>query len=275
MSIQYPIPLPFPVALDQEPMRACPRPARSVVADLSQVEDPSRPIGEFVAVWNGAVLGVKHFTAKADRRSFRVGENPDCDLWLPLEQLRGHDDVRLIRVAGERIAVTVLPGATGEVRRADGTRTALADLVRDGRTVPSAQIEGGHEVTLEAGERMHQDFGEFSFLANMVARPKLKLTRRREFRTAGFLAASLALHVGFLAFAWQAQADREGLAIDTASMHGQASMSMLGSSVFAIGDTQKLKEALSRMAEVIVCKVDTIGPRIVWAVPDSSLVKSE
>lgn len=64
-------------------------------------------------------------------------------------------------------------------------------------------------------------------------------------------------------------------AIDTASMHGQASMSMLGSSVFAVGDTQKLKEALSRMAEVVVCKVDTIGPRIVWAVPDSSLVKSE
>ena len=152
-----------------------------------------------------------------DRRSFRR-RKPDCDLWLPLEQLGGRDDVRLVRVAGERIAVTVLPGATGEVRSADGTRVPLADLVRDGRAVPSAQIEGGHEVTLETGDRMHQDFGEFSFLAGMVARPKLKLARRREYRTAGFLAASLALHVGFLAVAWQAQADREGLRIDAASM---------------------------------------------------------
>ncbi len=64
-------------------------------------------------------------------------------------------------------------------------------------------------------------------------------------------------------------------AIDTASMHGQASMSMLGSSVFAIGDTQRLREALSAFGEVLVCKVDTVGPRIVYAVPDSSLVEGE
>lgn len=64
-------------------------------------------------------------------------------------------------------------------------------------------------------------------------------------------------------------------AIDTGSMHGQASMSMLGNSVFAIGDTQKLKEALAPLGEVIVCKVDTVGPRIVYAVPDSSVVQGE
>ena len=64
-------------------------------------------------------------------------------------------------------------------------------------------------------------------------------------------------------------------AIDSASMHGQASMSMLGSSVFAIGDTQRLREALSAFGHVLVCKVDTVGPRIVYAVPDSSLVEGE
>lgn len=63
--------------------------------------------------------------------------------------------------------------------------------------------------------------------------------------------------------------------IDTASMYGQASMSMLGSSVFAIGDTLKLREALASTAQVFVCKVDTTGPRIVWAVPDSSLIECE
>jgi pantoate kinase len=64
-------------------------------------------------------------------------------------------------------------------------------------------------------------------------------------------------------------------AIDTASMHGQASMSMLGSSVFAIGDTKALKEALSGLGQVFTCKVDTAGPKIVYAVPDSSLIEGE
>jgi pantoate kinase len=63
--------------------------------------------------------------------------------------------------------------------------------------------------------------------------------------------------------------------IDTASMHGQASMSMLGNSVFAIGDTLKLKEALRGVGEVFACKVDTVGPRIIYAVPDSSVVQGE
>ncbi len=64
-------------------------------------------------------------------------------------------------------------------------------------------------------------------------------------------------------------------AIDTASMHGQASMSMLGNSVFAVGDTEKLKADLASVGDVIVCKVDVVGPRIVYAVPDSSLVQGE
>ncbi|MBI5501700.1 MAG: AgmX/PglI C-terminal domain-containing protein [Deltaproteobacteria bacterium] len=221
MSIQFPVPLPFPIGFGQDataPQQACPRPARPrLVADLSKVEDPSRQIGEFVAVWNGAVLGVKHFTRKSDNRSFRVGENPACDLWLPLEQLGGRDDVRLVRVAGEHIVVTVLPGATAEVRHADGTTTALPELIRDGRAVPSTRLEGAHEVTLSAGDRMHQDFGQFTFLASMVARPKLSLARRHEYKTAGFVAASLALHVVFMAVAWQSQADYEGIAIDVAS----------------------------------------------------------
>lgn len=64
-------------------------------------------------------------------------------------------------------------------------------------------------------------------------------------------------------------------AIDTASMYGQASMSMLGNSVFAIGDTLRLKESLSSLGHVFVCKVDVVGPRIVFAVPDASLVECE
>ena len=46
-------------------------------------------------------------------------------------------------------------------------------------------------------------------------------------------------------------------AIDRASMHGQASMSMLGNSVFAVGDAEKLRESLSGVGTTICCKVDT------------------
>lgn len=54
-------------------------------------------------------------------------------------------------------------------------------------------------------------------------------------------------------------------AIDAASKLGLASMSMLGSSVFAIGDTEGLVRVLSEFGEVWVCKVDTEGPKILSA----------
>jgi TonB family protein len=221
MSVQFPLPLPFPLGLgknEPEAVRACPRPARPTpTVDLAKYEDASRPIGELMAVWNGSVFGVKHFAQRKGDRSFHVGENPACDLWMPLDQLGGRDRVRLVRLAGDRIAVTLLPGATGMVRRADGSEVDVAELVRLQRAVPSPEIEGGHEIVLEPGERMHQDFGEFSFLANMVARPKLTLTRQREWTTPVFVAASLALHVAFLGIAWQVQSTQSGIAVDVSS----------------------------------------------------------
>ena len=51
-------------------------------------------------------------------------------------------------------------------------------------------------------------------------------------------------------------------AMEAASEHGSASMSMLGNSVFAIGDTKDLKIALSRQGQVFVCRVDDQGPRV-------------
>ena len=52
-------------------------------------------------------------------------------------------------------------------------------------------------------------------------------------------------------------------AMDAASRLGTASMSMLGNSVFAIGDTQGLSEVLSDYGRVFVCRVDTRGPRLI------------
>jgi pantoate kinase len=51
-------------------------------------------------------------------------------------------------------------------------------------------------------------------------------------------------------------------AVTAASEIGMASMSMLGNSVFAIGDMDGLGRALSKFGSTYECEVDTIGPRI-------------
>jgi pantoate kinase len=52
-------------------------------------------------------------------------------------------------------------------------------------------------------------------------------------------------------------------AITAANSHGNASMCMLGNSVFAIGDTPRLCETLSRFGEVFLCSVDCEGARVI------------
>ena len=50
--------------------------------------------------------------------------------------------------------------------------------------------------------------------------------------------------------------------MNAASKLGMASMSMLGSSVFAVGDTAGLSRVLSDFGDTYVCRVDTSGPRL-------------
>jgi len=51
-------------------------------------------------------------------------------------------------------------------------------------------------------------------------------------------------------------------AINTANQFGMASMCMLGNSVFAIGKTDMLCQALSKFGKVFVCTVDESGARV-------------
>jgi pantoate kinase len=52
-------------------------------------------------------------------------------------------------------------------------------------------------------------------------------------------------------------------AIRTANKFGKASMCMLGNSIFAIGQTNKLCEKLKKYGKIYVCKVDELGARII------------
>ena len=49
----------------------------------------------------------------------------------------------------------------------------------------------------------------------------------------------------------------------TANQFGMASMCMLGNSVFASGNTDKLCETLSKFGRVFVCTVDECGAQII------------
>ena len=51
-------------------------------------------------------------------------------------------------------------------------------------------------------------------------------------------------------------------ALNAASFHGLAGMCMLGSSIFAIGKTEELKNTLSSFGKVYVCDIDRHGVRI-------------
>lgn len=51
--------------------------------------------------------------------------------------------------------------------------------------------------------------------------------------------------------------------MNAASKLGMASMSMLGNSVFAIGDTAGLQRVMSDFGPTWTCKVDTVGPKLV------------
>lgn len=51
-------------------------------------------------------------------------------------------------------------------------------------------------------------------------------------------------------------------AISAASKLGMASMSMLGNSIFAIGDTKELERVLSDFGRTYTCNVDLAGPRL-------------
>lgn len=195
-----------------------------MLAALGAAREGERPqeaagggeVGELVAMWNGSVLEVRHFElgSGGDGRAFRLGERPGCDLALPLEQLGGRDAVRLVRRAGERLVCTLLPGANGSLRRADGVELTFEDLAGSGRAAASGELPGAREVVLEPGERLRVDFGEYTFLARTVSRARWAPARKPEWAALGFVAASLALHVAFLAIAWQHQATPEGLRVD-------------------------------------------------------------
>jgi pSer/pThr/pTyr-binding forkhead associated (FHA) protein len=116
---------------------------------------------EVMVLWGTNVLHVSHLTPP---RNFYVGEeqgkNFACDFFIPSERL---GTTRLPVVVGDRasVAVVIPPNARGSVEIPGLPKMSL-DEAR-ARAQPSAELSGGHQLSLPGGAKARIELGDFVF----------------------------------------------------------------------------------------------------------------
>ncbi|MDF3067805.1 MAG: phosphopeptide-binding protein [Polyangiaceae bacterium] len=116
---------------------------------------------EVMVLWGTNVLHVSHLTPP---RNFYVGEeqgkNFACDFFIPSERL---GTTRLPVVVGDRasVAVVIPPNARGSVEIPGQPKMSL-DEAR-ARAQPSAELSGGHQLSLPGGAKARIELGDFVF----------------------------------------------------------------------------------------------------------------
>lgn len=116
---------------------------------------------EVMILWGSNVLHVSHLTPP---RNFYVGEeqgkNFACDFFIPSEKL---GTTRLPVVIGDRasVAVVIPPGARGSVELPGMPRMSM-DEARQ-RAQPTAEVSGGHQLSLPSGGKARVEVGDFVF----------------------------------------------------------------------------------------------------------------
>lgn len=126
-----------------------------------EVEIPHLQSVEVMVLWGANVLHVSHLTPP---RNFYVGEeqgkNFACDFFIPSEKL---GTTRLPVVIGDRasVAVVIPPGARGSVEFPGMPRMTM-DEARQ-RAQPTAEVSGGHQLSLPSGAKARVEVGDFVF----------------------------------------------------------------------------------------------------------------
>jgi pSer/pThr/pTyr-binding forkhead associated (FHA) protein len=126
-----------------------------------EVEIPHLAAVEVMVLWGTNVLHVSHLTPP---RNFYVGEeqgkNFACDFFIPSERL---GTTRLPVVVGDRasIALVIPPNARGSVEIPGQPKMSL-DEAR-ARAQPSAELSGGHQLSLPGGAKARVELGDFVF----------------------------------------------------------------------------------------------------------------
>ncbi|MFH1438592.1 MAG: TonB family protein [Pseudomonadota bacterium] len=132
--------------------------AAAKLIDLNQIEDSTTHAIEVIPVWKNTVFNVNHLTRK--KPEFKIGEEPDCDFWVPVDMLGGQSKVTVADASG---TVHYIPQFTGgDVTLESGDVKTFKDVL------PSGQ--GNYQVP--PGARCKLDFGEVTFLINSVPSPR-------------------------------------------------------------------------------------------------------
>lgn len=169
------------------------------------------------------LLGVTAGLARArrERKSpfYRIGTAPGVEQAL---ETAPSADFPMVAPAGngsDEFVFNFGSGMDGEMT-VNGQTTPLADLAASGRARPSASTPGATEVPIPATARIRVRSGLTTFLVSAVAQPKqaaVPLFAAMESRTLKYVAGSLAVHLGVLAFLQTIPAEGAGANIDLAN----------------------------------------------------------
>jgi len=155
---------------------------------------------EVMVLWGTNVLHVSHLTPP---RNFYVGEelgkNFGCDFFIPSEKL---GTTRLPVVTGDRASVALIipPGARGHVDLPGQPRMSL-DEAR-ARAQPSAELSGGHQLSLPGGAKARVEVNDFVFQVAAVnaGRPlKHGVGAAWDWTVAMYFGLSFLAHAGIIA----------------------------------------------------------------------------
>ena len=166
------------------------------------------------------LLGVTAGLARArrERRSpfYRIGTAPGVEQAL---ETAPSADFPMVAPQGDEFVFNFGPGMDGEMT-VNGHSTPLAELAASGRSRASASTPGATEVPIPGNARIRVRSGLTTFLVSAVAQPKQQafpLFAALEGRTMKYLAGSLAVHLGLLAFLNTLPAEGAGVNIDLAA----------------------------------------------------------
>nr|MDQ3368609.1 AgmX/PglI C-terminal domain-containing protein [Myxococcota bacterium] len=178
------------------------------------------PAGVDWLAFGGLALGLASLTgalvrSRRERQSpyYRIGTAAN------VQQAVEHapsESFPLVAPSGDDFVFNYGAGMEGELIL-DGTSTPLAELAAAGRARPSLTTAGAIEVPIPARARIRARSGQTTFLVSAVARPRAQavpLFANVERRTLGYVAGSLALHVGMVAFLQTIPIDDGGVSIE-------------------------------------------------------------
>ncbi|MFC1642678.1 AgmX/PglI C-terminal domain-containing protein [Myxococcota bacterium] len=165
-----------------------------------EVELPHVPSVEVMVLWGTNVLHVSHLTPP---RTFYVGEeqgkNLACDFFIPAEKI---GTTRLPVVVGDRTSLALImpPGAQGHVELPGQPRMTLDEARTRGQ--PSAEVSGGHQISLPPGAKARVELDQFVFQVAAVNAGKpvpSGVSANFDWTIFTYFGLSLLAHSGFIA----------------------------------------------------------------------------